>query len=129
MINTKLLCTFVNKRDIENRIDDILDTFNDVDRLFIFMNRDRENDFYITFNIDTAKNSIYENYIAIHRKKETNTLYSVNALNIIIRNLNNNILDKSYKIDWTIYENVLLLTRNSDVNRIPLVLDEVVRVN
>ena len=47
--------------------------------------------------------------ITINRKKETNTYYSINALNSLIYLLNNGILDKSYKIDWPQYVDTLLL--------------------
>lgn len=47
--------------------------------------------------------------ITINRKKETNTYYSINALNSLIYKLNNGVLDKSYKIDWPQYVDTLLL--------------------
>jgi hypothetical protein len=47
--------------------------------------------------------------ISINRKKETNTFYSINALNSLIRLLNNGILDKSYMVDWHQYKDILLL--------------------
>ena len=48
--------------------------------------------------------------ITINRKKDTETLYSINALNALIREENNGVLDKTYKVDWTQYVNKLLLT-------------------
>ncbi len=48
--------------------------------------------------------------ITINRKKDTETLYSINALNTLIREQNNGVLDKSYRVDWTQYKNNLLLT-------------------
>ena len=51
-----------------------------------------------------------QNTISIHRKKETNTLYTVNALNEVIRKVNNGILDKTYQLDWTRYQNSFILT-------------------
>jgi hypothetical protein len=46
----------------------------------------------------------------VHRKKETNTLYTVNALNEIIQRINNGVLDKTYQLEWHNYRNSLLLT-------------------
>ncbi len=51
-----------------------------------------------------------QNTITINRKKDTETLYSINALNTLIREQNNGVLDKSYRVDWTQYKNNLLLT-------------------
>ena len=48
--------------------------------------------------------------IMAHRKKETNTLYTINALNRLIRNLNNGEMDKLYPIDWNSYRNYMILT-------------------
>jgi hypothetical protein len=53
------------------------------------------------------------NTISVHRKKETNTLYTVNALNEIIQRLNNGVLDKTYQLEWYNYQNSLLLTDDS----------------
>jgi hypothetical protein len=49
--------------------------------------------------------------ISINRKKESNTLYSINALNALISHLNNGVLDKSFIIDWPNYKNTLLLSQ------------------
>ena len=60
--------------------------------------------------------------ILIHRKKDTNTLYTVNALNEIIKAVNNGILDKTFIISWENYKNSLLLTNNDGYRRIVLEL-------
>jgi hypothetical protein len=52
--------------------------------------------------------------ISINRKKETNTLYSINALNAIIRVMNNGVLDKSFIVNWTDYTNCLVLSEGED---------------
>lgn len=48
--------------------------------------------------------------ITINRKKDSETLYSINALNALIREQNNGVLDKTYRVDWTQFTNRLLLT-------------------
>jgi len=57
--------------------------------------------------------------ISLHRKKNTNTLYTINALNDLIRELNNGKLDKTFPIDWENYKNSLLLTNDEGLNKIP----------
>ena len=69
--------------------------------------------------VDYVKKS---NTILIHRKKDTNTLYTVNALNEIIKTVNNGVLDKTYIITWENYKNSLLLTNNDGYRRIVLEL-------
>jgi activator of HSP90 ATPase len=61
------------------------------------------------YNINNNANKA-KNTILINKKAESNTLYSINALNSIIQELNNGILDKRYIIDWSQYKDNLLLT-------------------
>jgi DNA-directed RNA polymerase subunit L len=126
MNSLKLLCTFSRKKQLDETLNEILTKFYDVHKIFVFVNRNNETELYVTFNIDVTKNDIYENYITIHRKKETNTLYSVNALNALIVRLNNGVLDTRYKIDWNYFRNVLLLYKNNDLSTIPISLYEIV---
>ena len=58
----------------------------------------------------------------LHIKKDTNSLYTVNALNEIIKIVNNGVLDKSYVVDWNNYKNSLLLTNQDGYRRIVLEL-------
>lgn len=126
MTTLKLLCTFTKKKFLDETLDDIQNKFYDVHKIFVFINRANETDLYVTFNIDIEKNNIYENYITIHRKKDTNTLYSVNALNALIVRLNNGILDTRYKIDWNYFRNTILLYKNNDLSTIPIALYEII---
>lgn len=91
-------------------------------RMFVFSDADNRNDLYVTFNIEAIGYSKTPNTISIHRKKETNTLYTVNALNTIIRGANNGLLDKSFAVDWTLYRNSLLLTTEEALRKIQLQL-------
>ena len=79
----------------------------------IFVLYIKSNDEYVcTYNIDQGNISdLPENTILVHRKKQTNTLYTINALNEVIKYLNNGILDTSYQVDWNKFRNSLLLTR------------------
>ena len=52
--------------------------------------------------------------ISINRKKETNTFYSINALNSVIRALNNGVLDKTFRIEWNTFTDTLLLANDDD---------------
>lgn len=121
-VNTQLLCTFVSKPDLDLVIDYIIKTYSIPERrIFVFENVHNTDDLYCTYNIirtdllDHGKNTIL-----IHRKKESNTLYTVNALNVIIREMNNGILDKSLPINWPLYGNSLLLTNSGALKQIKL---------
>jgi hypothetical protein len=60
--------------------------------------------------------SVLPNTILLHRKKESNTLYTINALNALIKSLNNGVLDTNYRITWLDYKNSILLIQNNDLN-------------
>jgi hypothetical protein len=63
-------------------------------------------------------NSLLDNTILLHRKKESNTLYTINALNDLIKSLNGGNLDTSYIIDWNDYKNCILLTHAGDLRKL-----------
>ena len=51
----------------------------------------------------------------VHRKKDTNTLYTINSLNALIKAENNGILDLKFPVEWTKYSNALLVTSNNEL--------------
>jgi hypothetical protein len=66
--------------------------------------------------------------MAIHRKKETNTLYTINALNEAIRKDNDGELDKTFSLEWSQYQNSLLLTNDQGLNVVKTKLYKIVDV-
>jgi hypothetical protein len=80
----------------------------------------KEQDEYMcTYNVEPGTTSTFlENTILVHRKKESNTLYTINALNTLIKELNNEILDKSYRVNWKDFKNCILLTNGPKVKKI-----------
>lgn len=122
-----LLCTFAHASDL-NLIVDYIDKNYTLERnsIYVFENTNKRNELYCTYNVESAEINA-ENTILIHRKKESNTLYTINALNILIQNINNGILDKSYVLEWENYRNSLLMTINGEVTIIPLMLKKVIR--
>ena len=52
------------------------------------------------------------------RKKETNTLYTINALNELIKKLNGGIVDTSYRVEWPHYRNSILLTQHNELKQL-----------
>lgn len=82
-----------------------------------------------TYNIvSNVKKVRLPNTILVHRKKQTNTLYTINALNELIKNLNNGVLDKTYPIEWNNYRNSLLLHQNNEFKVVRTKLFKIVKV-
>ena len=120
-MKTQLLCTFAHRKDLDLIIDYISKSYTISEkRMFVFSNADKNTELYVTYNVEPDDYKKTPNTIMIHRKKETNTLYTVNALNAIIRKSNNGVLDKKFVINWQIYDNSLMLTDGDDIRHIHL---------
>jgi hypothetical protein len=120
-VRTQLLCTFAHRKDLDLIVDYISNAYTVSERrMFVFSDRDNPSDLYVTYNVQPADYRKTPNTIMIHRKKETNTLYSVNALNAVIKECNNGILDKTFVIPWNNYRNSLILADGDDVRHIHL---------
>jgi hypothetical protein len=120
-LKTQLLCTFAHRKDLELIIDYVAKSYTISEkRLFVFSDADNRSDLYITYNVEPDDYGKTPNTIMIHRKKETNTLYTVNALNAIIKKANNGVLDKKFIINWPLYENSLMLNDGNEVRHIHL---------
>ena len=120
-MRTQLLCTFAHRKDLELIVDYVKKSYTVSEkRMFVFSDANSKADLYVTYNVQPDDYGKTPNTIMIHRKKETNTLYTVNALNVIIKKVNNGILDKKFIIQWENYSNSLLLTDSDDVRHIHL---------
>ena len=120
-MRTQLLCTFAHRKDLDLIIDYISKSYTISEkRMFVFANAEKSSELYVTYNVEPDDYKKTPNTIMIHRKKETNTLYTVNALNAIIRKSNNGVLDKKFVINWQIYDNSLMLTDGDDIKHIHL---------
>lgn len=120
-MKTQLLCTFAHLANLNIVTEYIQQNYEIPEsRIFIFAAEANPNTLYCTYNASFSDRR-GQNTISIHRKKETNTLYTVNALNEVIQAVNNGVLDKSYQIDWTQYQNSFILTTDTGYRVISLV--------
>jgi hypothetical protein len=109
-LKTQLLCTFAHQTDLNIVLEYIQQSYTIPERrIFVFSNTEQPDQLYCTYNADSTTRR-GQNTISIHRKKETNTLYTVNALNEIIRRVNNGALAKTYRMDWSHCRNSFILT-------------------
>jgi hypothetical protein len=109
-MKSQLLCTFTTVSDLPDCITQIHKTYT-VDAVSNMRCYQYEEDMSVVCVYNTTNNNTkLQHTITINRKKDTETLYSINALNTLIRELNEGVLDKSYRINWSQYPNQLLLT-------------------
>jgi len=131
-MRTQLLCTFTRQSRLNETIDIII-ACNEIlyDKIYIFQNQDDLTQLICTYNIEFMDNyeENIENTISLHRKKQSNTLYTINALNEVIRSKNNGVLDKRFNVDWTEYQNTLLLTNEIGLNVVPTKIFQIVDIH
>ena len=131
MMKTQLLCTFTKKDRFYETMDVII-ACNEIvfDKIFVFENGNDNQQLICTYNVEYDEDFMQgiQDTISLHRKKHTNTLYTINALNDLIRELNNGKLDKSFSVEWENYKNSLLLTNDNGLNKIPTKIHTIVNV-
>ena len=86
-MRTQLLCTFTKKKKVDDTIDAILDIYTVVfDKIFILEGDSNEDEYILTYNVEAGERiNRLPNTISLHRKKQTNTLYTINALNNLVQ--------------------------------------------
>ena len=118
-LNNKLFCTFTNLEGLDILIEDIKSKYDIIYNKLFVLEIVGKDEYVVTYNVDqTNLNSIPENTILVHRKKESNTLYTINALNELIKKLNGGVVDTRYKVDWQHYRNCVLLTQHNELNQL-----------
>jgi hypothetical protein len=129
--STQLLCTFTSTDNLENTISVIKNSYSLVfNKLYVLENIADANQLILTYNVIKPHANILppNSTISVHRKKLTNTIYTINAINKLIEMKNNGVLDKSYKIDWSELQNAVLVTAYSQLKIINTNLIEIVEL-
>ena len=130
-MNNRLYCTFTNEHDVEETLNNIQSSYVILfNKIFILESLDGEK-IMLTYNVDmnnSSSESMVNNTILVHRKKQTNTLYTINALNELIKSLNNGVLDKKFPINWDSYKNCILLIQTDGFNKIDTKIKEIVNL-
>ena len=121
-MKTQLLCSFTTKDNLDETVKNIVDAYSIVfNKVYVLQNEDIVNELICTYNVDTSGGVDYNKVvgtISLHRKKYSNTLYTINALNECIKNLNNGVMDAKFMIPWENFKNMLLITNSEGLNKI-----------
>ena len=130
-MNNRLYCTFATSDNVEEIINKVQSSYVILfDKIFVLESLDGEK-IMLTYNVDmnnSSVDSMINNTILVHRKKQTNTLYTINALNELIKSLNNGVLDKKFPIEWENYQNCILLIQAEGFNRIDTRVKEIIKI-
>ena len=131
-MNNRLYCTFTTPNNIEEITSTIQTSYVILfNKIFVLESLDGEK-IMLTYNVDMGNSSsefLVSNTILVHRKKQTNTLYTINALNELIKSLNNGYLDKSYRVNWNDYKNCILLIQTDGFNRIDTKVKDIINLS
>ena len=118
-MNNRLFATFTQQNYLDDLIKTLSSTYSIMyNKMFVLFVKST-NEYVITYNVEQGNvDSIPSNTILVHRKKESNTLYTINALNDLIKKLNGGVVDPTYKINWQHYKNCILLTQHGEVKQL-----------
>ena len=118
-LNNKLFCTFTSGEELDELVSELSTVYTIMyNKMFVLFVKST-NEYVVTYNVDQNNvNEIPENTILVHRKKETNTLYTINALNELIKKLNGGVVDMAYRVSWPHYRNSILLTQHNELKQL-----------
>lgn len=129
-LKNKLFCTFSPKNKLEEVLDTIKSEYVIMYGKIFVLESEESDEFLCTYNIEVqgTNTRVLPNTILLHRKKETNTLYTINSLNLLIKSLNEGILDTSFKVEWQNYRNTVLLTQGDDLRKLSTKIHKIVNI-
>ncbi len=120
MVQTQLLCTFIPADALDTYIKNITESYTlAFNNIYVLENVEDSGQLVLTYNI--VAGSLKEQYapplstISVHRKKQTNTIYTINALNALIASKNGGIIDKEFRVDWNELKNSILVTAHGQL--------------
>lgn len=110
----RLFCSFSKKEELDDKLSEIIREYKILYNKIFVLSSPESDEYLCTYNIEVEgpTTKILPNTILLHRKKESNTLYTINALNAVIKSKNNGVLDNSYQIEWQEFKNSVLLTQS-----------------
>jgi hypothetical protein len=111
-----LLASFLttdSEEEIAEEVQYIADNFELTNNyIFLLVDAEQPEKKVLTYNAIVERNKNLNQRLftmRIHRKKATNTLYTINALNMAVAKDNNGETGKHLKLDWEKYSNSILL--------------------
>lgn len=128
-MSNKLFCTFSTEQGLDSLISEIQSRYKIIYNKIFILYSSNQDEYICTYNVDFGNVSGFiPNTILVHRKKESNTLYTINALNLLIKELNGGVLDTSYKINWPDFRNCILLTKGNELKKVNTKLHKIVEL-
>ena len=128
-MRNKLFCTFTTLEDIDNLVYSITNNYSIMYNKIFVLYIKSNNEYVCTYNIEEGNTKDLPNHtIMVHRKKDTNTLYTINALNELIKKLNGGVVDTRFPIEWQHYKNTILLTQHDELNQLKTKIHKIIEL-
>lgn len=129
-MSSKLFTTFSTVEELENTIQEITQKYEVLFNKIFILEVEGKDEVICTYNVDSfnMSNSVLPNTILLHRKKETNTLYSINSLNALVQELNEGKIDNRYPVPWEDYQNSILLVNDGVLKKFPTKIHKIVHL-
>ena len=128
-LNNKLFCTFTTLEGVDELVNSLQRKYTIMYNKIFVLEVKNNNEYVLTYNIDQGNiSSIPSNTILVHRKKESNTLYTINALNELIKSLNGGVVDTRFQIDWQHYKNTILLTQQNELKQLRTKIHQIIEL-
>ena len=131
-MNTQLLISFTKPARLKQTVEEITAcyvlAFN---KIYVLENSANNKELACSYNIDSTKEmkgTIPQNTISVHRKKETNTIYTINALNYVISLLNDGKIDPKFPMPWEKYRNSILVTNADGLKKIETKINTIINL-
>ena len=132
-MKTQLLATFTTKDNIDDTIKKITDAYTIIfNKIYVLQNENITEELICTYNVDTQNGVDYnavKGTISLHRKKHSNTLYTINALNEVITELNNGVVDSKFVVPWENFKNMLMVTNSDGSNKINTRIFKIIKID
>jgi hypothetical protein len=128
-VNNRLFCTFTTLDKMDDLIKDLSSTYSIMYNKMFALHVKSNDEYVVTYNVDQGNVSdIPLNTILVHRKKESNTLYTINALNELIKKLNGGVVDTKFPINWQHYRNCILLTQHNQIKQLNTKIHKIIEI-
>jgi hypothetical protein len=132
MDNSQLLCTFTTVDGLDGAVESIKRSYKLIyNKIYVLENRKDVNQLVLTYNIlkeDVLNSPLLESTISVHRKKMTNTIYTINAINKLIALKNDGVMDKTFQINWAELKNCVLVTAHGKLKIVNTELIDIINL-
>lgn len=125
VLKNRLLINFCNEEDVQKLSQEIAKYYFGFDTFKIFI-LEADQEFVISYSAPSFEGTFLPGTIVAHRKKHTSTIYTINALNALIKELNDGQLDPKFIVNWEMYRNTILLVEDNKLRKIETKLYKII---